>query len=58
MRAAMTAAPEGWVIDGNYEAKLGQTVLAEADLSGLALDLPPTGSLRRLWLRTTSRIRD
>jgi len=57
VRAAMTAAPEGWVIDGNYEAKLGQTVLAEADLL-VWLDLPLWVKLRRLWLRTTSRIRD
>jgi adenylate kinase family enzyme len=29
VREAMT--PAGWVIDGNYEAKLGETVLAEAE---------------------------
>jgi len=55
--AAMAAAPGGWVIDGNYEAKLDQTVLAEADLL-VWLDLPLRLKLRRLWLRTTRRIRD
>jgi adenylate kinase family enzyme len=57
VRAAMAAAQDGWVIDGNYEAKLDQTVLAEADLL-VWLDLPLWLKLRRLWLRTTSRIRD
>jgi adenylate kinase family enzyme len=57
VRAAMTAAPKGWVIDGNYEGKLEETVLAEADLI-VWLDLPLRLKLRRVWRRTASRIRD
>jgi adenylate kinase family enzyme len=57
VRAAMDAAPAGWVIDGNYETKLGDTVLAEADLI-VWLDLPLWLKLRRIWRRTKHRIRD
>ena len=53
---AMAAAPEGWVIDGNYEAKLGGTVVGEADTI-VWLDLPLRLKLRRLWRRTSHRIR-
>src|SRR5207248_11242782 len=31
VREAMASAPDGWVIDGNYEAKLGDTVIGTAD---------------------------
>src|SRR5690606_13125255 len=31
VRAAMDAAPDGWVIDGSYDTKLGDTVLGAAD---------------------------
>ena len=31
VRAAMDAAPDGWVIDGSYDSKLGDLVLAAAD---------------------------
>jgi hypothetical protein len=31
VRGAMDAAPDGWVIDGNYEGKLGDLVIGEAD---------------------------
>jgi len=55
VRRAMAAAPHGWVIDGNYEAKLGETVLAEAETI-VWLDLPLWHKLRRLWTRTTERI--
>lgn len=57
VRAAMDAAPDGWVIDGNYESKLGDTVLGEADAI-VWLDLPLRLKLRRLWRRTTDRIRN
>ena len=57
MREAMDAAPGGWVIDGNYEAKLGDTVIGAADTI-VWLDLPLGLKLRRLWQRTSSRIRD
>ena len=49
--------PAGWVIDGNYEAKLGETVLAKADTI-VWLDLPLWLKLRRIWKRTKHRIRD
>jgi adenylate kinase family enzyme len=52
---AMT--PVGWVIDGNYEAKLGETVLAEADTI-VWLDLTLWLKLRRIWRRTRHRIRN
>jgi len=57
VREAMEAAPDGWVIDGNYEVKLGDTVLGAADAI-VWLDLPLGLKLRRLWRRTTRRIRD
>ena len=57
VRTAMDAAPDGWVIDGNYESKLGDTVLGEADTI-VWLDLPLRLKLRRLWRRTTDRIRN
>jgi adenylate kinase family enzyme len=54
---AMEAAPDGWVIDGNYEVKLGDTVLGAADTI-VWLDLPLGVKLRRLWRRTSHRIRN
>ena len=54
---AMDAAPQGWVIDGNYEIKLGDLVIAEADTI-VWLDLPLRIKTRRLWRRTARRIRD
>jgi adenylate kinase family enzyme len=57
VREAMDAAPDGWVIDGNYEGKLGELVLAEADTI-VWLDLPFRVKARRLWRRTATRIRD
>ena len=57
VQAAMDAAPEGWVIDGNYEGKLGELVLAKADVI-VWLDLPFRTKARRLWRRTATRIRD
>jgi adenylate kinase family enzyme len=57
VREAMAAAPEGWVLDGNYNSKLGDTVLNEADTI-VWLDLPLWIKTRRLWGRTIPRIRD
>ncbi len=48
---------EGWVVDGNYDTKLGRTVLGEADTI-VWLDLPLRLKLRRVWRRTSTRIRD
>jgi adenylate kinase family enzyme len=57
VREAMDARPDGWVIDGNYEGKLGDTLIGAADTI-VWLDLPLDVKLRRLWRRTTHRIRD
>ena len=57
VREAMAAAPEGWVIDGNYEVKLGDTVIVAADTI-VWLDLPLALKLRRVARRTHERIRD
>jgi adenylate kinase family enzyme len=55
VEAAIAAAPDGWVIDGSYAAKLGDLVLEQADTL-VWLDLPLRTSLRRLWRRTWRRI--
>ncbi len=57
VQAAMDAAPDGWVIDGNYEVKLGDTVIGAAETI-VWLDLPLGVKLRRLWRRTSHRIRN
>jgi adenylate kinase family enzyme len=57
VRAAMESAPDGWVIDGNYDEKLGDTVVAAADTI-VWLDLPLPVKMRRLWGRTMHRIRN
>jgi adenylate kinase family enzyme len=57
VRAAMASAPDGWVIDGNYEGSLGETVVDEADTI-VWLDLPLRVALRRLVARTSRRIRE
>lgn len=55
VREAMASAPDGWVIDGNYDSKLGETVVAEVDTI-VWLDLPLGIKLKRLWGRTIDRI--
>ena len=57
VRAAMDAAPNGWVIDGNYDTKLGDTVLGAADTI-VWLDFPLWITFPRLWRRTMHRIRN
>jgi adenylate kinase family enzyme len=57
VRAAMAAAPAGWIIDGNYERKLDRLVTDAADVV-VWLDPPLRTLLRRLWRRTTHRVRD
>jgi len=57
IRKFMASARDGWVIDGNYESKLGDLVLGAADKI-VWLDPPLRVSLRRLWRRTVTRIRD
>jgi adenylate kinase family enzyme len=56
VREFMAAVPDGWVIDGNYESKLGDLVLEAADTI-VWLDPPLRVSLGRLWRRTLRRIR-
>jgi adenylate kinase family enzyme len=56
VRDSIAAAPDGWVIDGNYERKLGDLVIDQADTI-VWLDLPLWVKLRRLWLRTMERMR-
>lgn len=53
--AALGAAPDGWVVDGNYDAKLGDTVIGLAD-TVVWLDLPLGVKLHRLLRRTLSRV--
>jgi adenylate kinase family enzyme len=55
VREAMAARPAGWVIDGNYDSKLGDTVTDAAEVI-IWLDLPLPVKLRRLWHRTLDRI--
>jgi adenylate kinase family enzyme len=52
--AAIAAAPNGWVADGNYQGKLGVSVLERAD-TVVFLDLPYRTALRRVVWRTLSR---
>ncbi len=57
-RLEATLAPlEEWVVDGNYMGKLGTWVIDQADTI-VWLDLPLRTSLRRLWRRHRTRIRD
>jgi adenylate kinase family enzyme len=52
--AALAAAPDGWVADGNYHGKLGLSVLERAD-TVVFLDLPYWLTLRRVVRRTLRR---
>jgi adenylate kinase family enzyme len=54
VRAALAAAPDGWVVDGNYHSKLGRLVLDQADLV-VFLDPAYRTVLRRSLWRTFSR---
>jgi adenylate kinase family enzyme len=53
--AALEAAPDGWVVDGNYHGKIGMSVVARADTVVL-LDLPLHVALRRVLWRTAGRV--
>jgi adenylate kinase family enzyme len=54
VRAAMDAAPDGWVADGNYRSKLGSLVLERAD-TVVHLDLPFAVTFGRSVRRTVGR---
>lgn len=55
VEAALAAASDGWVIDGNYHGKLGLFVFERAD-TVVFLDLPLRTALRRVLWRTLRRI--
>ena len=55
-RVAAATDGDGWVVDGNYESKLGDLVLRHAD-TVVWLDLPLRVALTRVTRRTVSRIR-
>lgn len=57
VREAMDASPGGWVIDGNYDTKLGEAVIGAADTI-VWLDLPLRTTFPRLWRRTMHRLRN
>ena len=56
VEAALAARP-GWVVDGNYDSKLGDLVVGQADTI-VWLDLPLRVTFPRLWRRTLHRIRN
>jgi adenylate kinase family enzyme len=55
-RVDAALADTGWVADGSYHGKLGDSVLERADLV-VWLDLPFRTVLPRLWTRTLRRVR-
>jgi adenylate kinase family enzyme len=55
VRAAMAAAPNGWVIDGNYDGKLGSLVADAAD-STVWIDPPFHTVFIRVLTRTLDRV--
>lgn len=54
-RVRVATQANGWVIDGNYERKIGDLVVDAAD-TVVWLDTPLRVNLGRLWRRTTLRI--
>ena len=54
VEAALSSA--GWIADGSYYGKLGDSVLEQADFV-VWLDLPFPTIARRIWSRTLRRIR-
>jgi adenylate kinase family enzyme len=55
-RVATATDGDGWVVDGNYDSKLGDLVLRRAD-TVVWLDLPLRVALSRVTRRTIGRIR-
>jgi adenylate kinase family enzyme len=53
--AALAEASDGWVVDGNYQGKIGTFVLDRAD-TVVFLDLPHRVALRRVLWRTARRV--
>lgn len=56
-RVEQALSSPGWVADGSYHGKLGDSVLERADFI-VWLDLPFRTVMRRVWSRTLRRIRD
>jgi adenylate kinase family enzyme len=54
-RVAAATQGSGWVVDGNYESKLGDLVLGRADIV-VWLDVPLRVALSRVTRRTIRRI--
>ena len=52
---ALERAQAGWVVDGNYDSKLGPLVLEQAD-TVVWLDPPFATALRRVLVRTAARL--
>jgi hypothetical protein len=55
-RVEQALSAPGWVADGSYHGKLGDSVLERADFI-VWLDLPFRTVARRIWSRTLRRIR-
>jgi adenylate kinase family enzyme len=55
VRTALAAAPDGWVVDGNYYGKLGPLVIDQADTI-IWLDIPYGKAVLRVLRRTFGRI--
>ena len=55
-RVAAATDGDGWVVDGNYDNKLGDLVLGRAD-TVVWLDLPLRVALTRVTRRTVRRVR-
>jgi adenylate kinase family enzyme len=55
VREVMAGAPAGWVIDGDYDSKLGETVFGAADTI-VWLDIPLRIKLPRLIRRSLHRV--
>jgi adenylate kinase family enzyme len=55
VREALAAAPDGWVVDGNYYGKLGPLVIDQADTI-VWLDIPYGEAVWRVLRRTFVRI--
>jgi GTPase SAR1 family protein len=55
-RVAAATDADGWVVDGNYDGRLGDLVLERAD-TVVWLDLPLRVALTRVTRRTIGRIR-
>jgi adenylate kinase family enzyme len=56
-RVQATLDTPAWIIDGDYQRKLGNRVLEHAEMA-IWLDLPLRVSLARMWHRTSQLVRE